>query len=353
MNKRLSNIEALRILAMFMVIVLHYLDKGGLLTSTTETFTTHSYVAWLLESFAIVATNVYVLITGYFMCNSSFKVSRVVKIICQVLWYSILIPVVFVLVGAVDLGSFGLYEILQVVFPVHMYQYWFVTGYVVLLLLAPFLNAGIRQLSQKQLLLAAGFLVAYEALPKSVLPVSFVTDKAGYDILWMVCLYLIGAYIRNYGIPFFSNLKKSLLSYVAGVLLIFASLIAMRAVYFKLDAFGDNINFAYDYNHILCIFASVALFYTFLHIRLSEGKISNAVVAVAPYTFGVYLLHEHLFIRYEWVKWLQVSGADNVFMFIINLVWKCLIVLVIGLIADFVRAKVFDLCIKVFRKEKQ
>lgn len=353
MNKRLSNIEALRILAMFMVIVLHYLDKGGLLTSSAEPFRVYSYPAWLIEAFAIVATNVYVLITGYFMCNSEFKVSRVVKILAQVLWYSILVPVVFVLVGAVDIGSFGLYEVLQVVFPVHMYQYWFVTGYVVLLLLTPFLNAGIKQLSQKQLLVATCLLVGYEALPKSILPVTLVTDKAGYDVLWLVCIYLIGAYIRNYGIPFFSNFKRSLLCYIAGSLAIFTSLIVMRVVYFKLDAFGDNINFGYDYNHILCIFASVALFYTFLHISIPEGKFSKWIVAVAPYTFGVYLLHEHMFIRYEWVKWLHVSSTDNILMLIVDLVWKCLIVLVVGLFADFVRTQIFNLCGKVFRKDKQ
>lgn len=353
MSKRLSNIEALRILAMFMVIVLHYLDKGGLLTKTTEAFGTSSYVAWFIESFAIVAVNVYVLITGYFMCNSSFKISRVIKIICQVLWYSILIPVVLVLFGIVDVGNFGTYDILQFVFPIHMLQYWFVTAYVVLMLFVPMLNAGIKALSQKQFLLVTCLLTAYEALPKSILPVKFLTDNAGNNVLWVICLYLIGAYIRTYGIPFFSTLKKSLLSYVVGAICIFLSLIVMRVVYFKFDAFGDNINFGYHYNHILCLFTAVALFYTFLHLRIQEGKISRGIVAVAPYTFGVYLLHEHLLVRYEWVKWLNVSQDDNIFMFVVNLLWKCLLVLIAGLLLDFFRAKVFDLCIKVFRKDKK
>lgn len=352
MSKRLSNIEALRILAMFMVVVLHYLDKGGLLTKTTDSFTTGSYVAWFIESFAIVAVNVYVLITGYFICQSSFKLSRIVKIICQVLWYSILIPVVFVLLGLVDIGSFGTYDFLQFVFPIHMLSYWFVTAYVVLLLFAPLINAGIKQLTQKQFLWITCLFVAYEALPKSILPVKFLTDKAGNDVLWVVCLYLIGAYIRTYGIPFFSNFKKSFLSYIVGAIAMFASLIAMRVVYFKFDAFGDNINFGYHYNHIFCLFAAVALFYSFLHISIPEGKLSNVIIKIAPYTFGVYLLHEHLLVRYEWVKWLNVSASSHIAMFVVNLMWKCFVVLAIGMVLDFIRAKVFDLCIKVFRKDK-
>ena len=53
MNKRLINFEALRILAMFMVLVLHYLDKGRILIPLAEPFSVNAYVAyfwkvWLL-----------------------------------------------------------------------------------------------------------------------------------------------------------------------------------------------------------------------------------------------------------------------------------------------------------------
>ena len=110
MNKRLNNFEALRILAMFMVIVLHYLYKGKLLTSAAADFNSTSYVAWLVEAFAIVAVNVYVLITGYFMCESSMKPKRLIQIVCQVLWYTLLIPVVLAVIGVVEFGSFDTYD---------------------------------------------------------------------------------------------------------------------------------------------------------------------------------------------------------------------------------------------------
>ena len=137
MSKRLNNFEALRILAMLMVVTLHYLDKGGLLTSASEPFGVVSYAAWFVESFAIVAVNVYVLITGYFMCESRMKLKRLLQIICQVMWYTLLIPVVFVLLGLVDVRSFTTYDFLRFLFPVHMKHYWFVTSYVLLMLLVP------------------------------------------------------------------------------------------------------------------------------------------------------------------------------------------------------------------------
>lgn len=349
MNKRLNNFEALRILAMFMVITLHYLDKGKLLTSTSSEFTVGSYVSWLVEAFAIVAVNVYVLITGYFMCESSMKIKRLVEIVCQVLWYTILIPVVLTVLGLVE-PSFNMYDLLQFVFPVHMKHYWFVTAYVILMLLVPFLNAGIQNMSQKQLLVSTGLLTLYQTMPKSILPVKFTDDEAGNHVLWMVCLYLIAAYIRKYGIPFFNSLKKSLLCYVGSALCIFFSLIVMRVVYFKLDAFGESLNFAYHYNHVLCLAAAVSLFYTFKYWNFKDSGVSRFVGKVAPYTFGAYLVHEHILVRNLWPNWLHVVPTENVILFLINLIWKVSFVLAIGLILDWLRSLVFKRIGRLFSR---
>ncbi|MDE5952479.1 MAG: acyltransferase family protein, partial [Acetatifactor sp.] len=80
MKKRIASIELLRILAMMMVVMLHYLSKGELLTSLTEEFDASSYIAWLLEAFSIVAVNVYMLISGYFLVDSGFKLKRLVQL---------------------------------------------------------------------------------------------------------------------------------------------------------------------------------------------------------------------------------------------------------------------------------
>ncbi len=341
MSKRLSNFEALRILAMFMVLVLHYLDKGRILTPLAEPFTVNSYVAYFLESLAIVAVNVYVLITGYFMCESSMKVSRLLQILCQVMWYVLLIPVVLALLGQVDVTAFTTYDWLKLFFPVHMKHYWFVTSYVILMLFVPFLNPAIKHMSRMQHLTATALLVLYQMFPKSVLPVVFTDDDAGYGPIWLICLYLIAAYIRKYGIPFFSSFKKSLLCYLAGAVGIWGSILVMRQVYFAIDAFGERMDFALHYNHVFCLFASVALFYAFVHWKPRENGVSRCIVKAAPYTFGVYLLHEHVLVGYNWTKWLQVAPADSVLVTVITLIWKCALVLGIGLFLDWLRSLVF------------
>ena len=85
---RQANLELLRCVAMMMVIVLHYLGKGNLLISLEEVWLSPAEVtAWLLESFCIVAVNVYMFISGYFLCTSTFKPSRLIRLWLQVCMY--------------------------------------------------------------------------------------------------------------------------------------------------------------------------------------------------------------------------------------------------------------------------
>ncbi|MCR5754050.1 MAG: acyltransferase family protein, partial [Acetatifactor sp.] len=89
---RMANLELLRSIAMMMVVMLHFLGKGGLLGDITAPYLPPvRIVAWLLEILSVVAVNVYMLISGYFLCESSFKLSRLLKLWLQVWSYSVVI----------------------------------------------------------------------------------------------------------------------------------------------------------------------------------------------------------------------------------------------------------------------
>lgn len=51
MRKREANYELLRIVAMLMIITLHYLDKGGILPQPESAYTGAGLTAWVLEAF--------------------------------------------------------------------------------------------------------------------------------------------------------------------------------------------------------------------------------------------------------------------------------------------------------------
>lgn len=340
-KKRMANIELLRILAMMMVVMLHFLGKGNILPPLTESMDGNGYAAWVLETFSIVAVNVYMLISGYFLVESGFKCSRLVQLMLQVVFYSLLVSVCLIALGILDIHDITTYQILQYILPTQMLQYWFVTAYVLMYLFSPVLGAAVHHMSKKQLQLTLGLLLLVLSVSKSVLPVKLEMDNLGYDAVWFMCVYLVAAYIRLYGIPFFKNGRISIAVYLTGCIAIFGVTMLVRGVYLKTGALEYFIKAAYGYNHVFNLFAAVALFYAFFYLKIPEGFFSKWICRIAPYTFGVYLLHEQLEIRYLWPEWLGAGTVQNTALFVLHAFGCVLLVFVIGILADMLRGVIF------------
>lgn len=348
MKKRIASIELLRILAMMMVVMLHYLSKGGLLTSLTEEFGPGAYIAWLLEAFSIVAVNVYMLISGYFLVESGFKPGRLAELICQVLFYSLLIPLVMMAVGLLEPGQLTVYQLLQYLFPSQMVHYWFITAYIIMYLFAPVLAAGVKQLSRRQLEVVIILLLLFFSISKSVLPVHLEVDSQGYDGLWFLCVFLVAAYMRLYGIPFLQKGKGALLCYLVGCLLIYGLTMGVRLVYLRTGKLDYFIHAAYDYNHIFNLFAAISLFYAFFNWKLSgEGLAGRIILRIAPCTLGVYLLHEHIELRTLWPLWLGATPECSPLVLVIRALGCVLLVFTVGILVDMARGTLFMLVKRV------
>ena len=155
---RQANFELLRIIAMFMVVILHWNTNSGLLLDVGSPVTGAGVWSLVTESVCIVAVNVYVLISGYFLSSCTFSFRRVAQVLVQTLFYTVLIPPVLALVGVLSWSEvLNPYHIWNSIFPVQSGHYWFVSAYVVLCLLSPFFNAGLEALSKRRMqqLLAA------------------------------------------------------------------------------------------------------------------------------------------------------------------------------------------------------
>ena len=148
-SKRQANFELLRIVAMLMIIALHYLVKGNIAMPYTESREVVNYAAWLAEAFCIVAVNCYVLLSGYFLVESEWKLGRIVSLLCQVLFYSILIPAAMLCVGMISPGELDLYDWIGFILPIETEHYWFATAYLFLYLLAPILAQGVKKMEKR------------------------------------------------------------------------------------------------------------------------------------------------------------------------------------------------------------
>lgn len=355
-NKRMANLDLLRCVAMMMVVVLHYLGKGGLLPELHQPWGApeqatgvYGVAAWTLETLCIVAVNVYMFISGYFLSGSAFKLSRLLQLYIQVWAYSVVFGLVGALTGVVAETATDTHYLLTLVFPVTMGHYWFMTAYVFLYLLLPFVGMAVRQMTKRQLQTAAVLLFLVFSIAKSVLPLRLEMDGQGYDCLWYLCVFVAAAYVRRFGVGFLDKKGRCLLLYLGSCGLILAGTFGLRAVYLRTGSLGRMLGMFLEYNHILPFLAAAGLFGVFKGLRIN-GKIAGVINRVAPYTLGVYLLHENLGLRYSWQKWLGADKISTVPRLLLGTLAAVLAVFICGIVVDAVRKVIMDLLNRVLSK---
>ena len=172
-------------------------------------------------------------------------------------------------------------------------------------------------------------------------------DEKGYDCLWYICVFMVAAYIRKFGVPFLQKKRRGIILYLLSVVLIFTGTFALRFVYLKTGSLGLLLSVCMEYNHVLVLLASVGLFVAFLRVHVSD-KISGVICRIAPYTLGVYLLHENLGVRYAWQKWLGAEQVSNVGMLVLFTLLAVIIVFTVGILAEYLRTVLMKGLHKVF-----
>lgn len=339
MKKREANFELLRIVAMCMIIGLHYLDKGGVLGNFTEKSGIQGLLPWLFEALFFPAVNVYVLISGYFLVEKEIKPKKLFSLWGQVLFYSLALGILAYATGIADWRELDIYRGASYLFPVVTEHYWFVMAYVLLYILLPFFNPVLQKMERKQMRNSLLLLLVILSLSKSVLPLSLAVDKKGYDVLWFLCLYITGAYCRRFDILKFVEKKKGILLYVLSCGGMFFSACILKEIFVRTGHLEDIITYAYSYNHILCYLAAVGLFGCFSSLRITSEKAGNMIGILGGATFGVYLVHEHMDFRYRWCEWLQVGKQAASPWFILLMIGSIVLVFAVCAVIELIRQK--------------
>lgn len=280
-KERNLNFELLRIVAMFMVVLLHVNLYGGVLRGVKYNENLSGFlVSNFLEYLCIIAVNLYVMISGYYLSASArpFKMAKLLHLVLVTLFWSWLLGAV----ACVFLGTSIKEFVLTGLFPVLGRNYWFVTDYVVMYLLSPFYNRLLAHLSQKQhgyLLCVLGFF--FSLVIGAFDPIQLV---GGYSLYWFTLLYILAAYIRKY--PVSIKRRSYALVWILVLLLQIFAYSLCHALH--LDFIAARF-FDLNYNSIWILINSICCFMIFKDMQVKRG--ARLIKFLAPLTFGIYLIH--------------------------------------------------------------
>lgn len=192
-NKRNLSLDILRILSMLMVVFFHYCVHGNGEQIFSASFSSQQAVSYLLGSWGLVGVTCFFMISSWFMLDrDSFSVRKWVVLYVEVVTVHVLCLLITKgLGGAVTARQL----MLAVVSPING-TYWYVTAYMLLMLLTPALNVLIRQCNDKNLIFLTelGFFTTCILFPV----LRFFGGGTGTSTLFLaVTMYLLTACIKR------------------------------------------------------------------------------------------------------------------------------------------------------------
>ncbi len=332
-SERQSNLELLRIFAMFLIVCHHIMFHGAFL-KFPPSFTTNAILSQLMSSGGKVGVDIFVIITGYFLIEKAPKITSIVKLYLECVFYLTAITLIFVGAGRIP-WSPKLIRTFVYPFGLKGGEYWFVAAYLDLMLVAPFITIGMRAFSKKQYLALLIVLTAawsgFRTFSWMFRPVFSYGEYAGFSILgWFVLLFLWGGYVRKFvdikSISYFRLASAALIS----ILLLIAWILVK-----DLRSSGRHWQYVRDMNSMLVLAMSMIAFLAFAKLKPLHIK---AVNIAASTMFGVYLIHDvDLVRRWLWPEVIRPFDRYNDWYFILYCLGASVLVLIACSLIDFAR----------------
>ncbi len=341
-KNRDSNIEMLRIIAMLFILFHHYALYNSLYNLDVSNM--NKYIGIILFSLGKIGVNIFILITGYFSIKKNFSIKKLIKLWLEVVFYSVGVTFVFAISGKVQLNF---KELIKFIFPISFNKYWFITIYIILYTLMPFINRYVNKVNKEQyqkLLVILFFLcVGLYSIMYSSITYSMNESLPLSNIIFYILVYLIGGYIRLYGIEKIENIScKRTIGYTLLIFCVFTIFLTVSEIIdYKYNKLGNVLFWYTRSNSIFVYILSILTFYSFKKIELKEIKIINLL---ASSCFGIYLIQSHTFIAGKklYKDIIHTEYFVKSPLLIVQAIASIIVIYFIGGCIDLVRQKVIE-----------
>ena len=293
-GQREQSIELLRIVLMTLIVFGHFVLFGY--HSRINSDGSLNLSAYLPPLY-LYHVDAFVFISGYFGIN--LKWSKVALLIVKMVIYSLFAIGLAILI--MPDFKLTLSSLLSNVYPISACDWWFMAQYLFLMLLSPFLNAGMEKLNKRQATILIGVLYLSWFRCTSVL---------------LLFIYILGRYFRKYPCV---QIERN-----AGKIFI-TSVVVFFALNYYLMNEGTYIQRLYDYMSPFNVVSAVSLFYVFKKWHITWGGIGN----IASGVLAAYLITSHELPRQTFNDWVFKATNGNV---IIILLISVIIVILCSLI---------------------
>lgn len=271
---------------MLSIVAHHYVVNSGAIEAISQAGEgPNALLLQLWGMWGKTAINVFVLITGYFMCEKEFSWRRVAKLVLQIEFWKVALLPLFLFAGLPVKN--GVRALLTVAFlPFLNVNNGFTASFLVFYLTIPFLklliDSGGRSMHARALIL----LIAVDTVS-----FTFFRNSAAFtEVSWYCALFLIAAWLRRYSPALIDDNRVCRDLFAGSVALAVATVLAIDALCAALGIpwFEKGLYFVDQSGKAMALAVGLACF---LFFRTAPIPQSRPINAVASTTFGVLLVH--------------------------------------------------------------
>ena len=343
-KKRNPGIDLVRLIAMYGVVLDHLLYVHGGMRKYKRYLKylklLHITIGWHNDGFALISG-----IVGY----KSFKYANLLYLWLYVFFYCVGINLFFKIFKKINSNIAIEY------FPVVYKRYWYFTAYFGMYLLLPIINKGISILTKFEFTLVVISTIGILVIWKDIKNPNNDVFKLHYGmtVLWILIIYILGAYIGKYGV-IFSGKKRCAFCFICLIIYLFSCFLFYKVYHNELylgnGYYQKNIVtllkqlLTDNYNGLSKTLNSVIVILFFMQIQYNK-YIAQVISFLAPQAFGVYLIHENNIIKKNILKYIFDKDPYNISLIstIILVLLKALKIFIICIIIDYFRNLLFNL----------
>lgn len=338
---RNSGVEILKIIAVFLIVISHvtqtlytinpiFSSEYVLEVKYASKNIQHLILAWF-STFGSQGNLIFLVSSAWFLLDSKKNnIKKVIQILFDVWIISVCFFIIFKILNVYPIS---LKDTIKSFFPTIFALNWYITCYLLLYLIYPYLNEIIYKRTKAELLTCIFFMfIFYQGI--NYIHYGHFFSSA---LIEFVIVYFEVAYVKLYLVKYNKNIKINIIVFLLSVvaiplLILFTNFLGMHIDFFqdKLQHWGGN-------ECPFILITSICMFNIFQNIKF-HNKIINFVSSLS---LLIYIFHENYFVRTYlrpniWIYIYKNYGYNNViFIDILIAVAIFLISIVISVLYKF------------------
>ncbi len=339
-EKRNLGIDLVKIISMLLIVLTHCLGHGGVLQSVKPLSIDYNLYT-LLSCFTRCCVPCYGMATGFLCYGKKVNVKSIINLWIQVLFYSVFIMVEFCVF---DFGFFSIKRLIISCVPLFT-EYWYFVAYFGLFIFIPMLNLAIEKMKKKDLLMVIIAIFVFLYTLTSIRNYDMFGINGGTSTIGLISFYIVGAFIKKYGVSFRGEKKAGLYLLLA---LFFNYMIRISIDFLNVYVCGEVKIPSTYFSAWISPFNMIYSMFLFIFLVSKQydfgSRVKKIVIALSSATFGVYLIHENVFVRENIISQVfRVTCNTNICVNVCVLLITVIAVYIICSLLEIGRQKLFNL----------